>query len=70
MRTIEVEMFNGKVACPYSPADCVDVETCYRCKRLRAFRDDESGTKLICARPMRFRRALSRANNHLSAPAR
>jgi hypothetical protein len=54
MRTSEAEMWNGKVACPYSPAGRVDVETCYRCPRLRAFRDDESGTKVVCARPVRL----------------
>jgi hypothetical protein len=49
MRTSEVEMRDGTVACPHSPAQGVSVETCYRCKRLRAFHDEESGTKVICA---------------------
>ena len=49
MRTREVEMSNGKVACPYSATGSVDVETCYRCRRLRAFHDEESGTKVVCA---------------------
>lgn len=52
MRTCEVEMSDGKVACPYSPAGTVDVETCNRCPRLRAFHDEESGTKVICAGPI------------------
>jgi hypothetical protein len=51
MRTYEVEMSDGKVACPYSPAGRVDVETCYRCPRLRAFHDEESETRVVCARP-------------------
>jgi hypothetical protein len=51
MRTCEVEMRDGKVACPYSPNGRVDVEKCYRCQRLRAFYDEESGTKVICAMP-------------------
>jgi hypothetical protein len=29
----------------------VDVELCYRCPRLRAFYDEESGTKVACATP-------------------
>jgi hypothetical protein len=52
MRTCEVDMRDGKVACPHSPARGVDVETCYRCPRLRAFHDEESGTKVICTGPM------------------
>lgn len=48
MRTCEAKMFDGKVACPYAGTD-VDVETCYRCSRLRAFYDEESGTKVVCA---------------------
>jgi hypothetical protein len=54
MRTCEVEMRDGKVACPYSPNGRVDVETCYRCPRLRAFYDEESGTKVVCAMPARI----------------
>jgi len=61
MRTCEVEMRDGKVACPYSAAERVDVETCFRCRRLRAFYDEEEGTKVVCARSARFfRRAGSR----------
>lgn len=55
MRTCEVKMFDGKVACPYSRAGSVDVETCFRCPRLRAFYDEEAGTNVVCARPSRIR---------------
>jgi hypothetical protein len=51
MRTREIKMWDGKVSCPYT-AGGVDVETCYRCPRLRAFHDNESGTKVVCARPV------------------
>ena len=54
MRTCEVEMFDGKVACPYLAGGRVDVETCYRCPRLRSFHDEESGTTVVCARPPRL----------------
>lgn len=57
MRTCEVEMRDGMVACPYSQAGGVDVETCYRCPRLRAFHDEESGTKVLCTGPMHLFRA-------------
>jgi hypothetical protein len=71
MRTCEVEMWDGKVACPYSPAEGVDVETCYRCSRLRAFHDEESGTKVVCAGPMHLfgehRGLLSRRHSHPQA---
>jgi hypothetical protein len=43
-------MRDGLVACPYKGN--VDVELCYRCPQLRAFADDESGTKVICATPL------------------
>jgi hypothetical protein len=43
-------MQDGKVACPYV-AGGVDVETCYRCPHLRAFYDEESGTKVVCSTP-------------------
>jgi hypothetical protein len=56
MRTREVKMFDGQVACPYLHGGSVDVETCYRCRRLRAFYDEESGTKVVCAGPLRVRR--------------
>jgi hypothetical protein len=44
-------MYDGRVACPYAPAGGVDVETCYRCRHLRGFYDDESGTKVVCSTP-------------------
>ena len=47
-RTTEVSMYEGRVSCPYAPAGSVDVELCYRCPRLLAFRDEESGTKVVC----------------------
>jgi len=54
-------MLDGKVACPYSATGAVDVETCYRCARLRAFHDEESGTKVVCAaRPGALRRLFAR----------
>jgi hypothetical protein len=40
---------DGKVACPYRGS--VDVEICYRCPHLRAFFDEESGTKAVCSTP-------------------
>jgi hypothetical protein len=49
MRTVEVDMRDGKVDCPYSRAGAVDVEKCYRCSRLRAFHDEASGTRVVCA---------------------
>jgi hypothetical protein len=48
-RTCEVPLRDGQVACPVR--GMVDVELCYRCPRLRAFYDDESGTKVACAAP-------------------
>jgi hypothetical protein len=51
-RTCEVHMYDGQVACPYTASgQHVDVETCYRCPRLRAFHDEESGTMVVCAKP-------------------
>jgi len=42
-------MHNGQVACPYAPpGETVDVELCYRCRRLKGFYDEESGTKAVC----------------------
>ena len=58
MRTCDVEMSDGKVACPYSATGAVDVERCYRCPRLRAFYDEESGTRVVCAAPLRNLRDL------------
>jgi hypothetical protein len=58
MRTCEVELRDGKVDCPYSKGERVDVQTCYRCPRLRAFHDEESGTKVVCTRPAGLRRHL------------
>ena len=64
MRTCAVKMFDGKVACPHAGSG-VDVETCYRCSRLRAFYDDESGTTVVCAAPSRwFPRVLTRLRAH------
>jgi len=60
-------MTNGLVACPYLAAGRVGVETCYRCPRLRAFYDEESGTKVVCSRPLRLRRPRSQAW-HARAP--
>ena len=44
-----VSMQDGKVACPYKGS--VDVELCYRCPHLRAFYDEDSGTKVVCSTP-------------------
>lgn len=43
-----VEIANGRVLCPVA-RDPVDVEECYRCAHLRAFYDEESGTRVVCA---------------------
>lgn len=51
MRTQSVKMFDGKVDCPHVRDGSVDVETCYRCSRLRGFYDEESGTRVACATP-------------------
>ena len=51
MKTCQVSMHDGKVDCPYANGGVVDVETCYRCPRLRAFYDDEDGTKVECNAP-------------------
>ncbi|HZO96672.1 MAG TPA: hypothetical protein VFB42_04805 [Gaiellaceae bacterium] len=52
MRTVEVEIRDGAVACPYAGGGApVDVETCYRCPRLRAFHDEETETRVVCAHP-------------------
>ena len=69
MRTCEVEMFDGKVACPYSRAGSVDVETCYRCPRLRAFYDEESGTNVARAWPLRVRLVTSSSGEYCPARA-
>ena len=42
-------MEDGKVACPHRGS--VDVELCYQCPGLRAFHDDEDGTKVVCSTP-------------------
>jgi len=44
-----VPMQDGKVACPHKGS--VDVELCYRCPHLRAFYDEDSGTKVVCSTP-------------------
>ena len=51
MSTVEVKLRYGKVACPYIAVGVVDVETCWRCPRLRAFYDDDEGTNVVCAAP-------------------
>jgi hypothetical protein len=48
-RTCQLPLHDGRVACP-SKGD-IDVERCYLCPRLRAFYDDESGTKVVCSAP-------------------
>ena len=48
-RTCELPLHDGRVACPFKGS--VDVELCYRCPRLRAFYDEESGTKVVCSTP-------------------
>jgi hypothetical protein len=50
--TVETPVRDGKVDCPYYGQ--VDVETCYRCPRLRAFYDDDDGTMAVCAAPPRL----------------
>jgi hypothetical protein len=52
VRTCDVRVLDGEVACPYAGGGCVDVETCYRCSRLRAFHDDGSQTWVVCATPL------------------
>ena len=59
VRTCEVPMRDGRVACPSKGE--VDVEFCSRCPRLRAFADDDSGTKVICATPLGVVAALGAA---------
>jgi hypothetical protein len=51
MRTRTVKMFDGRVDCPHV-RNSVDVETCYRCSRLRGFYDEESETRVACAAPL------------------
>jgi len=48
-RTCELAVVDGRVPCPSKGN--VDVEVCEVCSHLRAFRDDEDGTKLICKPP-------------------
>jgi hypothetical protein len=45
------KVIDGRVACPYRGE--LDVDTCYRCRRLRAFHDEESGTRVVCVAPLR-----------------
>ena len=54
MRTCNVEMSDGTVACPYLFGGTIGVEACYRCPRLRAMHERESGTTVICAVPWGF----------------
>jgi hypothetical protein len=71
MRTCQVEMWDGKVACAYSRAGRVDVETCLECPRLREFYDEESGAQVVCAQPLRIRLlARTRASISRCVPAR
>jgi hypothetical protein len=59
-RTCKVPMHNGQVACPYAPPGVtVDVELCYRCRRLKGFYDEESGTKAVCVAPRRARNLVA-----------
>lgn len=51
MSTCVTTMMDGLVDCPYSRTGGVDVEICYRCPRLRAFYDEEDGTKVVCSAP-------------------
>jgi hypothetical protein len=60
MRRRMVQMLDGRVACPDMRNGNVDVEICYRCPRLRAFYDEESGTRVVCAVPWWSRNALRR----------
>ena len=52
MRIRLAKMFDGKVDCPHVRNGSVDVETCYRCSRLRGFYDEASGTRVACAAPL------------------
>jgi hypothetical protein len=66
MKTRDVKMFDGMVACPLQGHRCVDVETCYRCPRLRGFYDTESETRVLCAVPWlrtRWARRLPRQHH-------
>jgi len=59
-RTCKVPMYNGQVACPDAPLGVtVDVELCYRCRRLKGFYDEESGTKAVCVAPPLARNLLA-----------
>ena len=54
MSTCVATVTDGRVECPYLASGSVDVETCYRCPRLRAFYDEESGTRAECIVPPRI----------------
>jgi hypothetical protein len=51
MNVRSFRVIDGRVACPYRGD--LDVDTCYRCRRLRAFYDEESGTRVVCVAPLR-----------------
>jgi hypothetical protein len=57
--TCEFSLRDGRVACPLKGD--IDVEVCYRCPRLRAFYDEESGTKVVCSTPPRVLEGLRAA---------
>jgi hypothetical protein len=48
-RTCELAVVDGRVLCPSKGN--IEVDVCEACPHLRAFRDDEDGTKLLCAPP-------------------
>jgi hypothetical protein len=45
-RRCELVVFDGEVACPNKGR--ISIELCYRCSQLRAFYDDDDGTKMVC----------------------
>jgi hypothetical protein len=51
MARVEGKLRDGKAECPYSATGYADIETCWRCPRLREFYDDEEGTNVVCAVP-------------------
>ena len=48
-RTCELAVVDGRVVCPSKGN--IEVEVCESCRHLRAFRDDDDGTKLLCRPP-------------------
>jgi hypothetical protein len=63
-RTCQVSMHDGQVACPHQ--GLIEVELCYQCPRLRAFYDEETGTKVVCSVPLAVRLfgSLARPEKH------